>query len=146
MAVLGYKNDATIPPANEGDVLKFITLFRNAGTATNYVGMIARACRLRSLSLDWRGPALKMALQGLKKVENYGHAGLLKQPTLLDQVTVMRLVALCHKLQEFQEAAPLFMLAWDFLLRVQSEAVDLQAGAVHELYDLPPGRHSAVVI
>ena len=58
----------------------------------------------------------------------------------------MRLVVLCQKLQEFQEAAPLSMLAWDFLLRVQSGAVDLQAGALHELYDLPPGRHSAVVI
>jgi hypothetical protein len=65
--VLGYAEDSSLLPHVEGDMCRFIAIFQNPGTATNYVGYIKWACQGFALLLDWHGSDLKMTLQGLKK-------------------------------------------------------------------------------
>ena len=146
VAVLGYPRESTLPPKSIADVLKFVSVFRCAGTAANYVGAVAWGCRLHDFSLCWHGPQFQMALVGLKKLEITHGPGCLKQQLLLDNVAARQLVSFCTRLPEFRDAALLFLMSWQFLFRVQSEAIPLQAGNMSELHELPAGRHSAVVL
>ena len=146
VSVLGYSAEESLPPASSQHVLMFLALFQNAGTAANYVGCIAWACKYWGLGLQWQDDEVKLAMQGLKKQQQQRTCGILSSPLLLDQTTVSRLVAFCTELEQFMEAADLFVLAWQFLLRVQSEGVPIEVGNEVELRCLPPERHSALVV
>ena len=123
----------------------FLALFQDAGTAPDYVGCIAWALKYGGLGLQWYDDEVKLAMQGLKKQQQQQTCGILSSSLLLDQTTISRLVAFCTELEQFVEASDLFVLAWQFLLRVQSEGVPLEVGSEAELRCLPPERHSALV-
>ena len=144
VSFLEYPPDETLPPKRAGDVLKFIAVFSSAGTAKNYIGYLAWACKFRALSLEWRSQEIDLALRGLLKTEqSMGRSCMDSVPVLSAQI-VAQLVHICDSLPGFSDDADLYVLAWQFLLRVQSEAVSLQGGAESEAAGLPQGRHSGV--
>ena len=124
--------------------MKFIALFSSAGTAKNYVGFVAWACKYHGLSLAWRTDEVNLALQGLKKAEQACVQQILKEVKLMTPEVMLQLLQLCDTLPGFQSDGDLFLLAWQFLLRVQSEAVPMQIGELAEQDLLPGGRHSAL--
>ena len=62
--VLGYVLDKSLPPRKETGVVGFITMFKCAGMATNYVGYMSWACRFLDLPLELRGATIPMLLNG----------------------------------------------------------------------------------
>lgn len=144
VTILNYVPEHSLPPQSSQDVVKFIALFRNAGTAANYISYLKWACVLHGLSLQWYTGQITMALKGLKKQSSDLVAGVLVQPNLLDERLVLQLMTLCDSLPGHSEVGTIFLLAWQFLLRGPSEAVPIEWGSEQELYSLPPGRHSAI--
>lgn len=144
VSFLGYKATETLPPTCASDVMKFIALFSSAGTAKNYVGVVAWACKYHGLSLAWRRDEVNLALQGLKKAEQASDHQILKEVKLMMPEVMLQLTHLCNTLPGFQSDCDLFLLAWQLLLRVQSEAVPMQIGEFAEQDLLPGGRHSAL--
>ncbi|CAE7038795.1 unnamed protein product [Symbiodinium natans] len=144
VSFLGYDASATLPPKRPEDVLRFVALFSSAGTAKNYVGYIAWACKFHALALAWRTEEVNLALQGLKKAERVAGQSLLKAVSLMTPHLLSQLLRLCDGMVGFDLDADLYLLAWQFLLRVQSEAVPVQCGEASEQHLLPAGRHSAL--
>ena len=122
VSVLGYLADESLPPVCSQHVILFLALFRNAATASNYVGCVVWACKCWGLGLQWHDDEVKLAIQGLKK-QQQSMQGVPSSPLLLDHATVARLISLCAELEQFAEAADLFLMAWQFLLRVKAEGV-----------------------
>ena len=140
--VLEYHAEDSIPPRCSLHVLMYLALFRNAGTASNYLGCLLWACKY---CLDWYDHEVRMTIQGLKNHQAQQQDQLVNHPLLLDECLMSRLAALCKEIPGFAVAGELFVLSWAFLGRVQSEGVPLEAGT-EELRHLPGHRHSAVVI
>ena len=88
--VLGYAEDRSLLPHVEGDMCRFIAIFQNPGTATNYVGYIKWACQGFALLLAWHGSDLKMTLQGLKKQYQSARAGVLPRKRLMSEDLLQR--------------------------------------------------------
>ena len=65
--VLGYEPSATLPPRSTSDAQRFVVVFRNGGTAYNYLLYVVWACRFHLLSTAWWSPELKLTLSGAKK-------------------------------------------------------------------------------
>ena len=143
---LDYSHQETLPPKCAADVLKFVALFASAGTATNYVGYVAWACKFHALSLTWRTDEINLALQGLKKAEQKGKERIFADAPKLTTEIMCQLLELCDNIPGFETDGDLYLLAWQFLLRVQSEAVPLERGEANEHSQLPHARHSAVWI
>ena len=108
VSVLGYLADESLPPVCSQHVILYLALFRNAGTAANYVGCIVWACKCWGLGLQWHDDEVKLAIQGLKKQQQQSMQGIPSNPLLLDHATVARLISLCTELEQFAEAADLF--------------------------------------
>ena len=144
--VLGYLAEESIPPHCSQHVLMYLTLFNNAGTASNYLGCLVSACKYWGLCQDWYDDEVRMVIQGLKNHQAQMQRQLTCNTLLLDEGIMSRLAALCKELPGFAVASELFVLSWSFLLRVQSEGVPLEAGADAELRSLPPHRHAAIVL
>ena len=67
IAFLTYGPDNSLPPACGMHVARWLCLFRNAGTAANYVSYIRYACRFKDLSMAWDDATVRLTLKGLKK-------------------------------------------------------------------------------
>lgn len=143
---LNYMPAETLPPKSAQDVLKYIALFASAGTAKNYVGHITWACKFHALDLRWRTDEITLALQGLKKAELSAGSRNCSRVPLLTSSHMLQLITLCDTLPGFDSDGDLFLLSWQFLLRVASEAVPVQCGEESELGGLPVGRHSCLWI
>eukprot|EP00435_Cladocopium_sp_Y103_P036239 s772_g9.t1 len=126
----------------QSDIVHFVAIFRNAGTAANYISYIKWACVLRGYSLQWFTGQVTMALKGLKKQAN--RDGKLVEQKIFDEDIVLKVITLCNGLPNHFAIGAIFLLAWQFLLRGPSEAVPAEWGSEQELYQLPPGRHSAL--
>ncbi|CAK0812009.1 unnamed protein product [Prorocentrum cordatum] len=118
-------------------------IFRNPYTAANYVGSVLWTCVHLGLSTEWYTEAVKLTLKGAKMVHVAATGGTKRVSQIMNETVVSQLVKLAHFSGE-AEVGIIWLLAWEFLLRVQSEAVGLQAGQAAEADKLPDGRHSAV--
>ena len=65
--LLGVHNGKLFATASGVHVSKLICLFRNAGTAANYVCYVRFACRLQNVSMCWDDEVVRLTLRGLKK-------------------------------------------------------------------------------
>ena len=142
--VLGYPENATLPPRNEDDLIMFISVFRVAKTAANYVGSVHWSCVHLGLDTTWRGDRMQQCLRGARKRTTRLVGAELRTRVLLNDVWVHQLVRLADNLAldgGFQLAV---LIGYEFLLRVKSEGIPLQCGDPREEKVLMPGRHSAV--
>lgn len=143
--VLGYRAEVTLPPRSEMDAMKFLTIFRNAATGCNYIGYVKWTCVYLSLSTTWFGDELKLVMKGAKKWALRCSVTSAVSKKLLDEELVAKLVRLADS-RGFHMWSCMALVAWEFLLRVQSEAVGIQAGAPCDATALPASRHSGLWI
>ena len=141
---LRYAEDQTLPPRSACDALHFLALFRNPGTARNYVSYVRWACVAFHLSTLWWDGQVELALKGLKKQHQANLAGHLRETALLTEDLMAQILSLCDGLPLHEQFGDLFLLTWQFLLRGPSEAVPCLWGTQAEVHDLPPDRHSAL--
>ena len=144
--LLGYSEHASLPPKSETDVCLFVSIFRNPGTARNYVGHVKWACLYLALPLTWHGSELSMTLQGLNKQYQSARAGALSRRRLMSEELLLRLLILADGISLFLLLGDLLLLGWQALLRVQSEAIPLEYGSYETVHVLPPNRHSSLFI
>ena len=102
-------------------------------------------CREFRLSMAWGGDRIPAQLKGLGKKQLRLLAHMLPKKWRLTQETLNGCVRLSDDSGD-QEWSVTALLAWEFLLRVQSEGLNLQVGALDDLVTLAPERHSAVVL
>ena len=121
----------------------YVSLFRSGATAQNYIGHLRWACMHLGAGSAWDGPTLAWTLKGAKKKDLRIRGGAAHAKVRLTEETLRQLVFLADGLQ-LKGFASLALVAWEFLLRVQSEALGLQAGTHDDATSLYPGRHSAV--
>jgi len=143
--VLKYEEDSSLPPREGKHMVAYASIFRCSGTAANYVGYVRWACKTFDLSLEWDVPEVRTVVNGIKKKTVRLFGGRLPQKWLLTSGIVGQAMGLADSLASKQWQA-LCTLAWAFLLRVQSEGVELQFGGPKEVLDLPAGTHSALVV
>ena len=143
--ILGYQDDLTLPPRSPLDACRFIAIFKNGGTASNYLGYVRWACRFTGVSTSWWDESVTLAVKGLKKANLRLQGGPRLCQFLLTDDIVKQLALLAAGLHEVALQS-LILVCSVFLLRVQSEALQLQKGCPQDAVNLPAGRHSAVWI
>jgi len=143
--VLGYGEQATLPPRSPQDVLMWAATFKNSGTAANYLAAVKWACLSEGLDTAWYGDRMFALVKGLAKVKLTQVAQTISCKALLTSEAVQRTVCVADGLDDGQWA-PFALASWNFLARVQSEMVPLEVGTAQKCLTLPPGRHSSVYV
>ncbi|CAK0804488.1 unnamed protein product [Prorocentrum cordatum] len=143
VSVLKYDSEDTLPPKCEDHVLLFLAIFQNAGTARNYLHFLHWACVEQGVDVSWHGPRAVQQVKGLAKMQIRLNGEQRPKPKLRRSL-VEQLCALSASLGD-ESFAVSMLLAWEFLLRVQSECVCLQVGSAGSVLTLPAGRHSSVL-
>ena len=144
VTVLDYQEEATIPPGSSEDVIKFVQVFNNAGTAANYISHLRWACKAYKKGTDWSTAELGMVLKGLHKQDLRTRLSQLPQKLKLDEQTMLRLICMARTMNDI-EFAVLACWSYHFLLRVQSEAIEIEVGQPSDAQrQLPESRHSAI--
>ena len=64
--ILGYSESETFPPKQDVDVCKFVAIFKNPGTAANYIGYVKWACTHFSMVTGWYSPTVTLTLKGMR--------------------------------------------------------------------------------
>ena len=141
--VLDYDAASTLPPREGVHIEAFLGVFRNPATAGNYVSHLRWAGVHLGLANGWDTETVRATLKGAKRRRanlGGGPAGAKKLLTkkLMESIVITADAAGSHEL------ALQVLVAWNFLMRVQSECSPLQVGCAGEAYQLPAGRHSAL--
>ena len=139
--MLGYRPEATLPPLKQLDVMRFLTIFKTPQTGSNYVGYVKWTCTYLGLPTSWFGDELQMAIKGARKFALRCSVTSTGVRPLLDESLISRVVDLADA-RGLASWSCLALVAWEFLLRVQSEALDVQAGEPSDATALPASRHS----
>ena len=142
-AVLAYEAGQTMPPRCSQDVEAWVAIFRNGNTASNYVGFLRWACTHLHLNKDWDTTALMETVRGSRRRQERLHGGTKHAAQLLNDDLMWKVVHMADHL-EMQEFANFALVCWEFLLRVQSEAIPMLAGTSEDATHLPQGRHSGL--
>ena len=144
VGVLHYDPSATLPPGCTQDVVKYLQVFSNAGTAANYLGHLRWACKAYKKGVTWSTPELGMLIKGLQKMDLRTRIAGLPDKYKLEEMMVMKIVKLARDLGDM-EFSWLACWSYHFLLRVPSEAVPLEVGQPSDAQGkLPLNRHSAL--
>jgi hypothetical protein len=142
--VLDYDASATLPPGSAEDICKWLQIFNNAGTASNYLAHVRWACKAYNKGTDWSNSQVTMVLRGLRKMDLRTRLSQIPEKMRLEENDVLRLICLASNLGD-NEFSVLACWSYHFLLRVQSEALGLEAGNPADAQTrLPSDRHSAV--
>jgi hypothetical protein len=144
--LLGYPIGTTLPPRSDLDVISFISIFISGGTARNYVSYIDWGCRFLGLDLSWRSASVNQALKGAKKAEIRTFGGQARVKVLLTNRIIQELLVFADKMKISDGFQVCVIVCWEFLLRVKSEAIDIEVGTADEVRNgkLRDDRHSAL--
>ena len=145
VGVLLYPPSNTLPPQKPADILKFSYLFNNKGTAANYIGTIKWACDNKGLSVDWYDGEVKQLLKGVTNVANIYFDGAMGAEFLLEQTMVNKLLLVFKGYDQWREVI-ITTVGWEYLLRMQSEAMVVYIGKESDSYQLPEGRDNGLWI
>ena len=141
--ILGYLPEVTLPPKRSLDIERFIAMFKCGPTGANYVYHIRNACRILRLAVCWFDENVAMQISGVKKQRQRDLHLRVEDRAIFQRVHVNKNVAFNDYIGQ-QDKSVLVLMCWEFLFRVQSEALPLECGRAEELLLLPPERHSAV--
>ena len=144
--ILGYSEEATLPPYSSEHVCGWLTLFANPGTAANYLSYLRWACREFRKDLSWSDSAVASLLKSMKKVDLHTRISQMPEGVRLAESDVYRLGLLAWELGD-PEFGILTTLSYSFLFRVASECIPLEIGTAAEAVSpLPEGRHSGIYV
>ena len=143
VTVLSYDPECTLPPTVGQDVEAFIGVFRNPDTAANYLSHLRWSCDHLGLCKAWDTDTVRATLKGARrrKVRLFGGPSGAKH--LLTKELFQRLVTAADA-AGMADTAMLCLVAWHFLLRVQSEGMPMQVGAPADSQGIGPDRHSGI--
>jgi len=143
--ILGYDSRSTLPPRSGQDVVLRGATFKSAGAAANSVFFLRWTCVSEGLDSTWHTqPGVLLA--GLKKVTLEQVATRLKIKRLLDSRKVEQMVTVSTLVGSEPGWPELLLFGWNFLCRMQSEALLAEWGSAEDVLKLPAQRHSAVFI
>ena len=143
-SVLGYQEAATIPPSCSQDVCAWISIFKCAGTAANYVSHLRWACREHRKGLGWSDEQVSSLLRCLTKRDIRTRLQMLPDKLKIAEEDVHRLIVLAWECGDSLFGC-LACLSYHFLLRVASEALPMEVGSLSDAVTrLPEERHSAL--
>ena len=143
VAVLGRPAASTLPPTCGDEVEMWVSIFKNAGTAQNYVGGVRWACVHFKLCTQWDTESLRLTLKGAKRLQLRTTGGPHHAKHVLTDESAGQAIRLAT-LVGLPVLAVVMAVSWECLLRIQSEAVLLQVGQASDAFDLPQWRHSGV--
>ena len=129
--VLGYLPEASIPPVSGRHVMSWLQVFRNAETAYNYQNYLGLFCRVGQMSTTWRTESLSTFIRGLKK-RRLMHGTVPSTVKLLLTSAYVEMLVRFSDATQLQVVSVMVLIIWHFLLRVQSEGLGMQAGAVQD--------------
>ena len=141
--VLGYDPATSLPPRTGSHVEAFLGVFRNPATAGNYVSHLRWAGVHLGLANEWDTETVRATVKGAKKRRANLGGGPAGAKKLLTKKLVENIVMTADAAGN-GELAVQVLVAWHFLMRVQSECTPLEVGCAGEAYQLPAGRHSAL--
>ena len=136
--LLGYVEACTLPPLRNGDVIRCISIFRSGGIAAKYISYLSWACRRMRLSMSWRTEAVSLSSAGVKKRTFRLSAGALYKKIVMTEALLLHIVCLVRGLGD-DSWANRFVIAFDFLLRVQSELCHMFSGCDADALTLSVG-------
>jgi len=143
-SVLGYQEAATIPPSCSQDVCAWISIFKCAGTAANYVSYLRWACREHRKGLGWSDEQVSSLLRCLTKRDIRTRLQMLPDKLKIAEEDIHRLIVLAWECDDSVFGC-LACLSYHFLLRVASEALPMEIGSLSDAVTrLPEERHSAL--
>lgn len=141
--VIDYDPRYSLPPQSDLHFISWLTVFRNPGTASNYADCVRWYCTLLQLPLTWYSDRVTIALRGLRKRRKEQGVEPAKAAFLLTSFLVARLVVFFDGTDR-SEISIACLIAWQFLLRCQSELFDLQVGSSANIDMVNKPDHSAV--
>ena len=127
MTILGYEAARTLPPTMAAHVVMFLVMFRNGNTAVNYVNHLLAGCKALGYETAWHSEEVAAAKASVKMKTLRTHAVTKTEKQVLTTVIVRRLVALLDA-SGGKDFATAIIVWWQFLLRVQSEGLELCFG------------------
>jgi hypothetical protein len=145
-AILGYQDEAILPPETAHDVCRWLMLFQNAATAGNYLSYLRWSCREFGKSLAWSDPSVASLLKSMRKMDLQTRVASLPEGVRYSETEVQRLTLLAWELRD-TEFGILATLSYQYLFRVASECIPLEIGDVGEMaHALPADRHSSIYV
>ena len=133
--------EGTLPPQSDDDVLLWLAIFKNAGTARNYKAFVKFACCTLGLDTSWDNERVRQVLKGLAKE----HVRL-RLPTLPIKVRITEAemasiinLAIQSSDEDFALAGA---MAWYFLFRVQGDGGAAIGGKIELSHFCGRGRRS----
>ena len=112
VGVLDYTDTATLPPVCEQDVVRWLQIFNNPGTASNYLGHLRWACKAYKKDTSWSGAELAVVVKGLKKIDLRTRLSQLPEKLRLEEIMMVRMVYLASELGDFEFAT---LSCWAYL-------------------------------
>ena len=125
--MLGYQEEATLPPGSSKDICHWISIFSNAGTAGNYVSHVRWACREYRKGLDWSDVSVASLLKSLRKRDLRTRLQELPERLKIAEEDMHRVILLAWECGDASFGC-LACLSYAFLLRVVSEALPMEVG------------------
>ena len=125
--VLGYEAAHTLPPAQPIHMIAFLTIFRNGGTAANYVNHVVAGCKALGFSTDWHSSEVADAKRNAQLRTARCNLSYRPEMQLLTEELLRWVVALLDNSGKRSRGTQ-FLVFWCFLLRVQSEGLGLKFG------------------
>lgn len=137
--ILGYPEEATLPPKDDQDVLLYAGIVMCGGTAAHYTGHLGLGCAFEHLSVKSDTDNWRRLAKGVLKtfLILFGDPSRTKYP--LTEFRVMQRVAVNIGRDTGEIAWPV-LHAREACLRFQSEGLDVYVGEVDGLVSHPPGR------
>ena len=139
--VLGYCATLTLPPVCSSHVVAFLHMFRNGATGANYVNHIVSGCKAVGASVAWHGAEVLSAKKNALARTTRLFPVFRHEPEILTWALMCSVVASCDSTGDSLTATVLLMW-YEFLLRVQSEGLELTAGSENLARSLKAGVHS----
>ena len=117
--VLGYTDTATLPPAAAEHIVLFLLMFANGATGSNYVNHVVSGCRAIGTSTAWHDATVLQAKVAARLRAARLRPAALESP-VLSWSRLRCMVDYCDS-QGWYNRATMWLLYFDFLLRVQSK-------------------------
>ena len=141
--VLNYPMEKTFPPVEGRHLEAFGEIFKNVGSALNYVGHVIFAATWARCDMRFNDCHFKAWQLGMRKKKTSRNDVVKHASFLLTSSMVNQLVQFFDAIMD-DEAAMLTVQCWQEFLRVQSEGVDAMAGDQSQALALEDGVDSAV--
>ena len=142
---LDYDAAYTLPPAQPIHIIAFITIFRNGGTAANYVNHVVDGCKALGFSTAWHSSEVADAKRNAQMKTARCNLSYKPEMQLLTEELLKCLVALLDNSGRRSRGTQ-FLIFWSFLLRVQSEGLGLMFGDQTCELSLPSGWPTAMFV